>query len=195
MKTSIKQIALLGTSADPPTYGHQALLQGLCKLFPKVVTWASDNPLKSHSSSLSQRHELLKVLVKDLAIANLEIKQSLSSKWTIRTLEKAETLWPESEFIFIIGSDLTHQISTWSHAQDILKRARLGIAPRAGWPINETNLIQLKDLGGRIDVLPLKIPDTSSSTIRDMTKISHIPKAILPILIKKNLYGLSANTP
>ncbi len=185
------QIALLGTSADPPTYGHQALLKGLCELFPKVVTWASDNPLKAHSSSLSQRYELLSILVNDLAIKNLEINQSLSHKWTIRTLEQAEMLWPQSELIFIIGSDLTSQILTWSQSQKILQKARLGIAPRAGWPINERNLNQLKTLGGKIDVLPLKIPDTSSSTIRNMPEISNIPKAILPILIKRNLYGLS----
>ncbi len=37
-------IALFGTSADPPTCGHQALLEGLVAMFPKVATWASDNP-------------------------------------------------------------------------------------------------------------------------------------------------------
>ncbi|MGL6133191.1 MAG: nicotinate-nucleotide adenylyltransferase, partial [Prochlorococcaceae cyanobacterium] len=39
-------VAMLGTSADPPTRGHQALLEGLLNLYPRVATWASDNPVK-----------------------------------------------------------------------------------------------------------------------------------------------------
>ena len=39
-------VALFGTSADPPTMGHRALLLGLRRLYPLVATWASDNPLK-----------------------------------------------------------------------------------------------------------------------------------------------------
>ena len=58
MKKQIGPIALLGTSADPPTLGHQALLIGLLSLFPQVITWASNNPVKIHSASLEERHQL-----------------------------------------------------------------------------------------------------------------------------------------
>ncbi len=184
------QIALLGTSADPPTFGHAALLEGLCKLFPKVITWASNNPFKSHSSSLYQRYELLSMLVNDLSIPNLEINQSLSSRWTITTLIQAEKLWPESKLIFIIGSDLITQVSTWNQISQVLQKAHLGIAPRNGWPINKIDLQKLKELGGKIDILPLEIPTTSSSSIRSMARKSDIPQAILPTLIQKNLYGM-----
>ena len=71
----MESIALLGTSADPPTFGHQALLEGLSTLFPKVVTWASDNPNKRHGIPLKKRCELLQILVKDLAIPKIEIIQ------------------------------------------------------------------------------------------------------------------------
>ena len=33
-------IALLGTSADPPTRGHQVLLEGLLNRYGNVATWA-----------------------------------------------------------------------------------------------------------------------------------------------------------
>ena len=45
-------IALLGTSADPPTRGHQVLLEGLLNRYGQVATWASDNPLKQHDAPL-----------------------------------------------------------------------------------------------------------------------------------------------
>ena len=89
MTPSIGTIALLGTSADPPTCGHQALLKGLLKLFPKVVTWASDNPLKQHGESLENRHALLNALVEAISNPKLQLIQELSSPWTITTLERA----------------------------------------------------------------------------------------------------------
>ena len=52
MKDKINSIALFGTSADPPTLGHEALLTELTKIFPKVITWASDNPDKKHQLPL-----------------------------------------------------------------------------------------------------------------------------------------------
>ena len=194
MKGKINKLALLGTSADPPTYGHKALLEGLSKLFPKVITWASDNPLKAHDVSLCQRQELLKILVKDLNLPNLDVDDSVSSPWAFRTIEKAKKYWPDSELILIIGSDLIHQLPTWRRSRDLLKTARLGIAPREGWPINKLALKTIKDLGGEIDLLPLNIPSTASSLIRNKPKIVDIPKAILPILLQKKLYGLSATT-
>ncbi len=194
MKTNSQRLALLGTSADPPTNGHRALLQGLCRLFPRVITWASNNPLKAHSASLSQRQKLLKVLVQDLDTQNLEVNQTLSSPWAIKTLEKAERLWPEAELVLIIGSDLIHQIPDWERPVDLLKKARLGIAPREGWPVNKIDLANLKKLGGHLDLLPLRIPATASSAIRSEPEIAQIPEAILPILIKENLYGLSKTT-
>ena len=51
----MQQIALLGTSADPPTRGHQALLEELLQLYPEVATWASDNPKKQHGAPLHLR--------------------------------------------------------------------------------------------------------------------------------------------
>ncbi len=194
MTNTPNQLALLGTSADPPTHGHQVLLEGLAKLFPMVITWASDNPFKTHNVCLSQRQELLKILVNDLNLPNLDVNHNLSSPWALKTIEKAEHYWPNSELILIIGSDLIHQIPTWLRSKDLLKKARLGIAPREGWPIQKLAIKTIKDLGGEIDLLPLNIPATASSSIRNKPKVVDIPKAILPILIQKNLYGLSTTT-
>ncbi len=190
MSLLIGPIALLGTSADPPTYGHKALLQGLLKIFPKVVTWASNNPFKVHGASLENRCQLLHALVKEIADPQLELIQDLSSPWTITTLEKASKKWPGEQLIFVIGSDLTQQIPTWEKAELVLQKARIGIAPRAGWPVDPSQLNILQSLGGKVDLLPLTIPAASSSEIRNQPDLSQIPKSILPIVFKQNLYGL-----
>ncbi len=183
-------IALLGTSADPPTLGHQALLEGLLKLFPKVATWASNNPQKKHIASLTKRQFLLHSLVQAIANPGLELTQELSSPWTINTLQVAEKKWPKAELIFVIGSDLAYQIPTWLRAKDILQKARIGIAPRKGWPMTRSQLNTLKSLGGRIELLPLNIPSTASSKVRIKGQTDQLPQVVLTILSQQNLYGL-----
>ena len=119
MKAKINSIALFGTSADPPTLGHESLLGELIKIFPKVVTWASDNPDKKHQIPLLKRSELLRILVKKISNPKLELVQELSSPRTIHTLKKAFQLWPEASFSFVIGSDLAVQVPKWLNAKSI----------------------------------------------------------------------------
>ena len=192
MTSKKDSIALFGTSADPPTIGHQALLKELATSFPKVVTWASDNPDKTHSISLKKRSQLLRTLVKEISHPQLKIVQDLSSPWTINTLIKADKVWPNANFIFIIGSDLAEQVPKWLNAKSILQRANLGITIRDGWPINEKQLKEIEKLGGRVEVLPFEIPASSSSSFRESPQERLIPKSIFSILLKENLYGISA---
>ncbi len=191
LKNHLGPIALLGTSADPPTCGHQALLEGLLTLFPRVITWASDNPMKSHGASLKTRHALLNALVNEIDNRNLELDQELSSPWTIATLQKAAIRWPNTELIFVIGSDLIEQIPHWLNAKECLQKVRIGVAPREGWPLDTSQLQTLKSLGGQIELLPLKIPSTASSDIRNNPKSDQIPTAVLSLLVKLKLYGLN----
>ncbi|MGB3262812.1 MAG: adenylyltransferase/cytidyltransferase family protein, partial [Microcoleus sp.] len=55
----MQKIALFGTSADPPTAGHKTILSWLSQHFDWVAVWASDNPFKSHSTSLEHRSAML----------------------------------------------------------------------------------------------------------------------------------------
>ncbi|MGB2926426.1 MAG: adenylyltransferase/cytidyltransferase family protein, partial [Limnothrix sp.] len=64
------QIALFGTSADPPTVGHQSILRWLSEHYDQVAVWAADNPFKEHGATLDQRSEMLELLIKDLGCSN-----------------------------------------------------------------------------------------------------------------------------
>ncbi len=191
---SYRSIALLGTSADPPTNGHQALLIGLCKLFPKVLTWASNNPGKKHEHSLNQRIELLNALVEKLSLPNLELKQSLSHKWAIKTLEKASYYWPKKDLVLVIGSDLVKDIPTWFESKEIFKKSQIGIVPRKGWPLDDNELQNIKNMGCKSILLPLTVPKTASSDIKQKQVFSQVPKTILKIIREKKLYGVTDNT-
>ena len=193
MKTQINSIALFGTSADPPTLGHQVLLSELTKFFPKVITWASDNPDKKHEISLLKRTELLGILVKKISHPKLELVQELSSPRTIHTLKKALQLWPEANFSFVIGSDLAVQIPKWLNAKSILDRATIAIAIRDGWPISDKQIEEIKKLGGEVELLPFKVPRSSSSNFREKPQETLVPSEIVPTLLEENLYGFADN--
>jgi len=193
MKAKINSIALFGTSADPPTLGHEALLNELTRFFPKVITWASDNPDKQHQIPLLKRTQLLRILVKKISHPKLELIQELSSPRTIHTLKKAFQLWPEASFSFIIGSDLAVQVPKWLNAKSILSKATIAIAMRDGWPISDQQLEEIKKLGGEIDLLPFHIPESSSSKFRERPQEGLVPQELVPLLLEENLYGLADN--
>jgi len=193
MKFKNNSIALFGTSADPPTLGHEALLSELTKIFPKVITWASDNPDKKHQIPLLKRTQLLRILVKKISHPKLELVQELSSPRTIHTLTKAFQLWPEASFSFVIGSDLAVQVPKWLNAKSILNKATIAIAMRDGWPISNQQLEEIKKLGGEIDLLPFHIPESSSSKFRERPQEGLVPQELVPLLLEENLYGLADN--
>ena len=184
-------IALLGTSADPPTRGHQALLQGLLGLYGTVATWASDNPMKQHGAPLGMRAQLLQALVNEIGDARLKLEQNLSSPFTVTTLERAETLWPSRELIVVVGSDLAAQIPRWRKADQWLSQCRLAIAPRQGWPLQPAALDALRNLGAQLDLLDLTIPASASSQLRQAPESSQVPTSVWPLLLEHNLYGLT----
>jgi len=167
-------IALFGTSADPPTEGHRVLLQGLLGLYPRVATWASDNPQKHHGAPLALRAELLGALVAALHDPRLSLEQELSSPWAIETLERAARRWPGEPLVFVVGSDLTAQIRRWREASRLLAGCRLAIAPRVGWPVRSADLDALQRLGARLEVLDLQVPATASSRVR--RQVATVPR-------------------
>jgi len=191
MKQKINSIALFGTSADPPTLGHQAILRELTKAFPKVITWASDNPDKNHQIPLAKRTQLLRILVKEISHPQLKLVQELSSPRTIHTLKKAFKLWPKASFSFVIGSDLAVQIPKWLNVESILNQAKIAIAIRDGWPISDKQIQEIKNLGGEIELLPFKIPGSSSSNFRERPLEELVPSEIIPTLLEENLYGFA----
>ena len=191
MKFKNNSIALFGTSADPPTLGHEALLSELTKIFPKVITWASDNPDKKHQIPLLKRSQLLRILVKKISHPKLELVQELSSPRTIHTLKKAFQLWPEASFSFVIGSDLAMQVPKWLNAKSILSKVRIAIAMRDGWPISDVQLAKIEKLGGKIEILPFTVPESSSSKFRERPQKVLVPQELVPLLLEENLYGLA----
>jgi nicotinate-nucleotide adenylyltransferase len=188
-------LALFGTSADPPTAGHRALLKGLAQHYGQVATWASDNPLKRHGAPLALRAQLLQALVNDLADPRVELVQGLSSPRSLETLEQAEARWPQRPLVFVVGGDLAEQVPRWYRAAELLQRCRLAVVPRQGYRFDPVCLEPLRQLGGSPELLNLPVPATASSAIRQQPSPELVPPVLWEELVKHNLYGLGEPGP
>ncbi len=185
-------VALFGTSADPPSLGHRALLEGLTHHYPLVATYASDNPFKHHGAPLAVRSALLEALVRGLANPRLILDPALSSPRAIESLRAAQRRWPGAQLVFVLGSDLVDQLPHWYDASGILATCRLAVVPRQGWPLGPEQLQPLLELGANLEVLPLEIPAAASSQIREQPDPALIPDELWPVLRNHNLYGLGS---
>jgi nicotinate-nucleotide adenylyltransferase len=185
-------LALFGTSADPPTQGHRTLLAGLAGHYPLVVTWASDNPLKRHAAPLTVRRALLQAVVDGLALPGLRLDQRLSHRYTLTSLEQASVLYPDHRLVVVVGSDLLPQIPGWHAAAELLRQCRLAVVPRQGFPVTEEAVARLEALGGTVEPLPLTIPDAASSRVRAHPDPELVPPELRATLQERNLYGFGA---
>ena len=181
-------LALFGTSADPPTAGHRALLAGLAAAYGEVVTWASDNPCKQHGAPLLQRAGLLQRLVDELADPRITLHQELSSPRALETLERAQALWPSRELVFVVGGDLAAQVPRWYRAAELLRRCRLAVVPRQGFALDPEAMEALRQLGGHPELLELPVPGTASPSVRSQPDHVKYPAATYEPLLKIKLY-------
>ncbi|MBE9225013.1 nicotinate-nucleotide adenylyltransferase [Phormidium sp. LEGE 05292] len=183
-------IALFGTSADPPTTGHQAIMNWLSQHFDWVAVWASDNPFKSHQTPLEHRATMLRLLIKDIDPPryNIGLHQELSSPRTLETVEKAKSLWPDGELTLIIGSDLVTQLPRWYRVEDLLRQVELLVVPRPGSPIEEISLGELQNLGAKVAIASLNGPNVSSTAYRQHKDPTTLTPTIEEYIDREKLY-------
>lgn len=211
----MEKIALFGTSADPPTVGHQTILHWLSYHYDRVVVWASDNPFKKHQTPLIYRTEMLGLAIADVKTSdpaspkqrrvatphvareraslthnNINLHPELSDRYTLITVNKARKKWGKDvEFTLVIGSDILSQITSWYRSEELLAQVKLLVVPRLGYGIKDEDLKALEEVGGKFAIASLNAPKVSSSTYRLHKDKSLVIPAVNNYIRQKNLYN------
>lgn len=190
----MSRVALFGTSADPPTTGHLAILRWLSQHFDEVAVWASDNPFKSHQTALEHRTAMLRLLINDLELPkqNVQVYPELSSPRTLITVERSQERWTSAELTLVIGADLVSQLPQWFRVEDLLKRVKLLIVPRSSYSFNVRDLDLLRQLGAELTIAGLSAPNVSSSAYREQGKTEGVTPLIQAYIDREQLYGCHA---
>ncbi|MCG5059605.1 MAG: nicotinate-nucleotide adenylyltransferase [Limnoraphis sp. WC205] len=183
------QIALFGTSADPPTSGHQNILRWLSQQFDQVVVWASDNPFKSHQTPIEHRTTMLKILIEDISPHdNIALHQELSSRRTLETVQGVKQYWPEAELHLVVGSDLIGQMPNWYKIEGLLSQVNLLVVPRPGYQVEEEKIKALQQLGGNVAIASITGLPVSSSNYRKKGDPETLTPAIQAYIEHHHLY-------
>jgi nicotinate-nucleotide adenylyltransferase len=185
------KIALFGTSADPPTAGHRTILNWLSQHFDWVAVWASDNPFKSHQTSLEHRSAMLLLMIQEINSPrqNLCLYPELSSPRTLETVEQAKLLWKNAELTLVIGSDLVEQLPRWYQVEHLLKQVQLLVVPRPHYPPEELDLWQLRRIGADVAIASLSAPDVSSTSYRETGDTQALTPTIEDYINREHLYA------
>ncbi|QZZ20792.1 nicotinate-nucleotide adenylyltransferase [Leptothermofonsia sichuanensis E412] len=183
-------VALFGTSADPPTAGHQAILAWLSQHYDSVAVWASDNPFKSHQTPLQHRMAMLQLLIDDINPPrhNIWLYPELSHPRTFHTLEAAHQLWTDARFTLVIGSDLIYQLPNWYRAEDIFQQVDVLVVPRPGYPLNQLALAELQRKGARVAIADLVGLETSSTAYREKGDTEALTPPVEAYIHREHLY-------
>jgi nicotinate-nucleotide adenylyltransferase len=184
------QIALFGTSADPPTAGHQAIIAWLSDHYDAVAVWASDNPFKSHQTLLEHRSAMLQLLIHDIypPRQNVHLYPELSHPRALITVERAQQHWPEAELTLVIGADLVGQLPRWYHIERLLQQVKVLVMPRPGYGLTEADLIPLRQMGADLAIAHLAIPAVSSTEYREEGDPNIITPPVEAYIHRQHLY-------
>lgn len=183
-------IALFGTSADPPTAGHQTILVWLADHYNQVAVWAADNPFKSHQTPLEHRAAMLQLLIDDIypPRQNIQLHPELSSPRSLITVEHARQQWPESALTLVVGADLVSQLPHWYRIEDLLQQVNLLIVPRSGYAVAEADLHPLRQLGATLTIAPLTVPAVSSTAYREEGDAEIVTPPVEAYIHREHLY-------
>ncbi len=184
-------IALFGTSADPPTTAHQQILTWLSHRFDWVAVWASDNPFKSHQTLLQHRGAMLRLLIADIYPPrhNIGYHPDLSSPRALITVERARERWSQAHFTLIIGSDLVDQLPRWYQVDELLHQVDLLVVPRPGYPLEDGNLDQLRQMGATVAIADLTGLAVSSTAYRKAGDTAILTPPIEDYIHREQLYA------
>lgn len=190
-------IALFGTSADPPTAAHQAIINWLSHHYDHVAVWASDNPFKSHQTPLEHRSQMLRLLIEDIQPPrhNISLCQNLSSPRTLETVGQARQHWGSHvDLTLVIGSDLVSQMPRWYQVEQLLSQVELLVVPRPSYEIDEVDLEGLRKLGAKIAIADLKAPAVSSTAYRENGDPEAITPPVEDYIQREQLYAWLSKT-
>lgn len=147
----MRTIALLGGSFSPVHIGHVMVASYLSQFVPGIdAVWlipAAQNPLKSGSPYMftdSQRLAMLRAAVDGyprLDVCDIEFHMPRPS-YTVDTLTRLAADFPDTRFMWAMGSDNWQSITRWRRWQEVVERFGVIVYPRPGYAVDTSSIPQ-----------------------------------------------------
>jgi nicotinate-nucleotide adenylyltransferase len=177
-------IGLFGGAFDPPHNGHVALARTASSELglDEVLVLVSADPGHKHvDTPAAVRLELARAAFPDLQV-------SLDNHARTVDLLRAHADWNDP--VFLIGADQFCDFLSWKEPDEVLRRARLGVATRPGYPSEEIEEVLLQlNAPERVLFFELEPLPVASSGLREQLDRDAVPPAVWAIIERDRLYG------
>ena len=136
------RIGILGGTFDPPHLGHLLIAETArvaLDLESVLFVPAGEPWLKSGQriTAAQQRLRMVQLAVADnpdFCVSDCEVRRNGAS-YTVDTLRELRRAYPDdTEFFFVVGSDVLEQFHRWKEPDEILRLCRLAVIERPGAP-------------------------------------------------------------
>ncbi len=185
----MKKIGILGGSFDPIHYGHIAIAQDSILQFGLDLVFfmpTAQSPLKGHSpcAPASSRYRMIELAIKNqpkFEVLDWEILRSGTS-YTIDTAVLLKKHWPDTNFYWIIGSDLLSSLPKWKNIDQLTQLIEFIVVQRAPSQTSLTSLDSLPNL--KLHVIHNPLCPISSSEIRQAIENHQPIDNFVPLEVK-----------
>jgi nicotinate-nucleotide adenylyltransferase len=134
-----KRIGLLGGSFNPAHRGHRRLsLAALDALGLNEVWWlvSPGNPLKAAAGDMAPYEARLSSaerMARHAPILASDLERRLGTRFTIDTVTGIKRLFPDHQFIWLLGSDTLPDFHKWRDYRDLARILPIAVLNRPGY--------------------------------------------------------------
>lgn len=135
-----KTIGLLGGSFNPAHDGHRYIsLQALKLLQLDEIWWLVSplNPLKEASgmASYERRMASAQAVARHPKIRVSSIEKEIHTRYTADTIEKLQKLYPDVNFVWLMGADNLVSFHRWDHWRTIMHSVPIAVFARKNYAL------------------------------------------------------------
>ncbi|MEZ5916740.1 MAG: nicotinate-nucleotide adenylyltransferase [Parvularculaceae bacterium] len=162
------KIGLLGGSFNPAHGGHREISLAALKLLELDVVWwlvSPGNPLKDPAAYAPYDARMAQAQrVADhhrIVVSNFEQRKDLH--YTVDTLETLGALWPQMQFVWLMGADSLAGFHRWREWERIWRLAPIAVFSRPG----DEDAAETSEAGKRFAAFRLDERDAASLADRE----------------------------
>ena len=129
-------VGLLGGSFDPAHEGHVHITHEAIKRLGLDQVWwlvSPGNPLKARQPApMADRLARARRVMRDPRVVITDLELRLGTRYTARTLERLQAIYPGVRFVWLMGADNLVQFHKWERWRDILRAVPVAVLARPG---------------------------------------------------------------
>jgi nicotinate-nucleotide adenylyltransferase len=177
-------IGLFGGAFDPPHNGHVALARAAATelaLDEVLVLVSADPGHKQVETPPETRLALAQAAFPELRVV-------LDTHARTVELLRAHPEW--DDVVVLIGADQFCEFLSWQEPDEVLRRARIGVATRPGFPRGRIDAVLAQlETPERVLLFDLEPLPVASSELRERLDRDLVPAAVWEIIERDRLYG------